>query len=134
MHGQMMNMPLTITSVMEHARLYHADREIISAVDTESTHRTTYEDAFKRATLLANALQTLGCKPGDRIATLAWNDYRHFEIYYAVTCSGTILHTINPRLLKNNLLTSLIMQKTSGYFWILISFHYWRNCKMIYPK
>ena len=103
MHGQMMNMPLTITTVMEHASLYHAGREIVSAIDQESTHRTTYGDAFERAAQLANALQALGCKPGERIATLAWNDYRHFELYYAVSCSGSILHTINPRLFEEQL-------------------------------
>ncbi|NKB39031.1 MAG: long-chain-fatty-acid--CoA ligase [Gammaproteobacteria bacterium] len=103
MQGQMMNVPLTITTVMEHARLYHAKREIISAIDPQSTHKTTYGEAFERAAQLANALAALGCKPGERIATLAWNDYRHFEIYYALTCSGAILHTINPRLFEEQL-------------------------------
>lgn len=98
-----MNMPLTITSVMEHARLYHSDREIVSSINPEAVHRTTYAEAFKRAGQLANALQKLGCQPGERIATLAWNDYRHFEVYYALTCSGLILHTINPRLFEEQL-------------------------------
>ena len=103
MKGQMMNMPLTITSVMEHARLYYANQEIVSAVDTESSHKTTYGDSFERAGQLANALRSLGCQSGERIATLAWNDYRHFEIYYAVSCSGLILHTINPRLFQEQI-------------------------------
>ena len=103
MQGLMMNMPLTITTVMEHARLYHPNREIVTAVDEHSTHRTTYEESFKRAAQLANAMRALGCKPGDRIATLAWNDYRHFEIYYGLSCSGLILHTINPRLFEEQL-------------------------------
>ena len=104
MFGQMMNMPLTVSMVMEHAKLYHPGREIISILAPGTTHRTTYADAFKRARRLANALAALDCQPGDRVATLAWNDYRHFEIYYAVSCSGYVLHTINPRLFEDQLI------------------------------
>jgi len=98
MHGLMMDTPLTITSVMKHAEKFHGGTEIVSVTNDNPRHRYTYTDAFTRVRKLANSLQRLGAKPGDRIATLAWNDYRHFELYYAVSCSGMVCHTINPRL------------------------------------
>ncbi len=98
MQGLMMDVPLTITGIMEHAERSHGDREIVSITMDEPRHRYTYHEAFRRARRLANALARLGVAPGDRVATLAWNDHRHFELYYAVTCSGQVLHTINPRL------------------------------------
>ncbi|MFA7554758.1 MAG: long-chain-fatty-acid--CoA ligase [Spongiibacteraceae bacterium] len=98
MHGLMMDSDLTITSLMTFADKVHADREIVSITVDNPRHRYTYADAFKRVRKLANSLQKLGAKPGDRIGTLAWNDYRHLELYYAVSCSGMICHTVNPRL------------------------------------
>ena len=98
MHGLMMNTPLLITSIMRHAEQNYPNREIVSVQADGSRHRYTYADAFRRARRLANALQRLGLERGDRIATLAWNDHRHFEIYYATSCSGYVCHTINPRL------------------------------------
>ena len=98
MHGLMMDSPLTITSLMKHAEKFHGGTEIVSVTNDNPRHRYTYTDAFARVRKLANSLQRLGAKPGDRIATLAWNDYRHFELYYAVSCSGMVCHTINPRL------------------------------------
>lgn len=98
MHGLMMNSPLTITSMMEYADKIHSTTEIVSVTSDNPRHRYTFSDAFKRVRKLANCLQELGAKKEDCIATLAWNDYRHFEIYYAVSCSGMVCHTINPRL------------------------------------
>lgn len=98
MHGLMMNSPLTITSMMEYADKIHSSTEIVSVTSDNPRHRYTFSDAFKRVRKLANCLQKLGAKKEDCIATLAWNDYRHFEIYYAVSCSGMVCHTINPRL------------------------------------
>ena len=98
MNGLMMDSQLTITSIMEHADRVYPDTEIVSITMDDPYHRCTYSDAFRRARQLANKLKTLGFAKGDRIATLAWNDYRHFEIYYATSCSGYICHTINPRL------------------------------------
>jgi len=98
MHGLMMNSQLTITSMMEFADTIHGATEIVSVTSDNPRHRYTFNDAFKRVRKLANSLQKLGAKKEDCIATLAWNDYRHFEIYYAVSCSGMICHTINPRL------------------------------------
>ncbi len=94
----MMMSQLTITSIMRHAERVNGATEIVSVTADNPRHRYTYKDAFRRVRQLANALQKLGAKPGDTLATLAWNDYRHLEIYYALSCSGMICHTINPRL------------------------------------
>jgi fatty-acyl-CoA synthase len=96
--GQMMNLPLTITSIMNFAERVFGSTEIVSITADNPLHRYTYADAFQRTRRLANALAAAGVSEGDRIATLAWNDYRHFELYYAISCSGAVCHTINPRL------------------------------------
>ncbi len=96
--GQMMNLPLTITSIMNFADRLFGDAEIVSVTADNPAHRYTYREAFRRTRQLANALAEAGVREGDRIATLAWNDYRHFELYYAISCSGAVCHTINPRL------------------------------------
>ena len=88
MQGLMMDMPLLISGLLQHAQRHHADSEIVSKTMDGSVHRYTYRDAHRRARKLANALKRLGVQPGERIATLAWNSYRHFEIYYAVAGSG----------------------------------------------
>jgi fatty-acyl-CoA synthase len=98
LNGLMMNQPLTITSIMEFAEQVHGDTEIVSITADIPEHRYTFKDAFSRTRQLANALKEAGMGEGDRIATLAWNDYRHFELYYAISCSGAVCHTINPRL------------------------------------
>ena len=98
MNGQMMQRPLLISSLIEHAARNFGDTEIVSRTIEGGIHRYTYRDANRRARQLANALKHLGVKPGDRIATLAWNGYRHFEIYYGVSGMGAVMHTINPRL------------------------------------
>ncbi|MCL9774547.1 long-chain-fatty-acid--CoA ligase [Vibrio methylphosphonaticus] len=98
MQGQMINSQLTITEIMRHAERVNGDTEVVSITHDNPNHRYTLKDAFKRVRQLANALQDLGVKQGDRVATLAWNDYRHLELYYAVSCSGAVLHTVNPRL------------------------------------
>ncbi|WP_237066715.1 long-chain-fatty-acid--CoA ligase [Microbulbifer guangxiensis] len=98
MNGLMMGTPLTLTGVMRHAQQNFPDSEIVSVTADNPLHRYRYRDAFARTAQLANALRELGARPGDRIGTLAWNDYRHFELYYATSCSGLVCHTINPRL------------------------------------
>ena len=98
MRGMMMDTQLTITMIMRHAEKVYPDSEITSVMEGNKIHRYTFGEAFSRVRKLANALNTLGVKPGDRIATLAWNDYRHFELYYGISCSGLVCHTINPRL------------------------------------
>lgn len=98
LQGQMMDQQLLITSIMQFAERHHGKREIVSVTGDAPRHRYTYSQAFARARRLANALAALGLQPGERVATLAWNDHRHFELYYAVSCSGSVCHTINPRL------------------------------------
>ncbi|HUF22453.1 MAG TPA: AMP-binding protein, partial [Burkholderiales bacterium] len=98
MHGQMMEVPLLISSLIRHADRFHGDTEIVTRTIEGGIHRYTYRDAHRRARQLANALSALGVKPGERIGTLAWNTHRHFEIYYGVSGMGAVCHTINPRL------------------------------------
>jgi len=96
--GQMMNKPMLISSIIEHADRYFGKNEIVSRRVEGDIHRYNYSECHRRAKRLANALKKLEIKLGDRIATLAWNGYRHLEIYYAVSGSGAVLHTVNPRL------------------------------------
>ena len=103
MQGLMMNVPLMISSLIAHADRYHADTEIVSRTIEGPIHRYSYRDAHARARRLARALARLGIGPGDRVGTLAWNGYRHFELYYGVSGMGAIIHTINPRLFLDQL-------------------------------
>lgn len=98
MRGLIMDRPLLISSLLEHADRVSGDREIVSRSDEGSIHRYTYHDAHTRSRQLANALTALGVQIGDRIATVAWNTHRHLEIYFAVSGIGAITHTLNPRL------------------------------------
>jgi fatty-acyl-CoA synthase len=98
MQGLMMDTPLTITAIMRHAERCHPDTPVVSVTADTPLHRTTYGEVFRRARRLANALARAGIRLGDRIGTLAWNDYRHLELYYGVSCMGAVLHTVNPRL------------------------------------
>ncbi len=98
MQGLMMDMPLLISSILQHAARHHGDTEIVSRRVEGDIHRYTYAECELRARRLADALTHLGAQPGDRIATLAWNGYRHVETYYAVGGMGGVVHTINPRL------------------------------------
>jgi fatty-acyl-CoA synthase len=103
MRGLMMDAPLLITSIMQHGARYNGDAEVVSVTADNPRHRYTYGAAFERAARLAHALTRLGMRRGDRIGTLAWNDHRHFEIYYAVSCAGAVCHTINPRLFEEQI-------------------------------
>ncbi|RSZ60971.1 fatty-acid--CoA ligase [Massilia atriviolacea] len=96
--GQMMDQPLLISTIIEFAARHYGHTEIVSRRVEGDLHRYTYSDCHQRARQMANALTGLGVKLGDRVATLAWNGYRHMELYYAVSGSGAVLHTINPRL------------------------------------
>ncbi|MES2942403.1 MAG: AMP-binding protein, partial [Pseudomonadota bacterium] len=98
MLGLMQSQPLLISSLIEFAARHHGDAEIVSRRVEGDIHRYTYQDSADRARQVANALDGLGLAFGDRVATLAWNGYRHFELYYGVSGSGRVLHTINPRL------------------------------------
>ncbi|MEB2284290.1 MAG: long-chain fatty acid--CoA ligase [Polyangiaceae bacterium UTPRO1] len=98
MLGQMMQQPLLISSLLVHAERHHGEREIVSRRVEGDLHRYTYRELGARARRLANALDGLGLAMSDRVGTLAWNGYRHMELYYAVSGSGLVLHTLNPRL------------------------------------
>ncbi len=98
MLGLMQDRQLLISSLIDYAAVYHGEQEIVSRTVEGPIHRYTYVDAQARSKQLANALTRLGVKLGDRIATLAWNGFRHFELYYGVSGMGAVLHTINPRL------------------------------------
>lgn len=103
MKGLMMDSPLLISSIAEHAANFHGDREIVSVTSDNPRHRCTFGDTVARSRQLANALAGLGLNRGDRVATIAWNDYRHLEIYYGVSGAGYVCHTINPRLFAEQL-------------------------------
>ncbi|WP_273029542.1 3-(methylthio)propionyl-CoA ligase [Massilia timonae] len=98
LQGQMMDQPLLISGILEFAARHYGATEIVSHRVEGDLHRYTYRDCARRARQLANALAALGIGMGERIATLAWNGYRHLELYYGVSGSGAVLHTINPRL------------------------------------
>jgi fatty-acyl-CoA synthase len=93
-----MDMPLLISGLIRHADRHHGDTEIVSKTVEGTIHRYNYREAHRRSRQLARAFAKLGLQMHDRVGTLAWNGYRHFEIYYATAGSGGVIHTINPRL------------------------------------
>jgi fatty-acyl-CoA synthase len=98
MNGLMMDFPLTLVHIFDRAGKYFPKQEIVSRRPDKSIHRTTYGEFHRRARKFANALRRLGLKPGERVATLAWNHGRHLEAYFAIPLAGGVLHTLNPRL------------------------------------
>ncbi len=104
MQGLMMDTPLLISSLIEFAAVYHSDTELVSRTVEGPIHRYTYHEAHDRSQQLANVLTRLGVQEGERIGTLAWNTYRHFEVYYATSGMGAVCHTINPRLFTEQLI------------------------------
>ena len=104
MLGQMMDQELLISSIIDHAARYHGDTEIVS-VNTDGTQsRTNYAQIQQRARKLGSALLKRGMKRSDRIATIAWNNHRHLELYYGISGAGLICHTVNPRLFPEQLI------------------------------
>ncbi len=104
MHGLMMDTQLLVSTILRHAERHHPHREIVSVTADNPLHRYTYADCCRRTRQLANALDKLGLQEGDRVATLAWNDYRHLELYYGVGGAGYVCHTINPRLFPEQII------------------------------
>ncbi|WP_372658586.1 3-(methylthio)propionyl-CoA ligase [Hydrogenophaga sp.] len=98
MLGLMQDRPLLISSLIEHAATFHPETEIVSRLPEGPVHRTNWRGICLRSKQVANALSGLGIQPGDRVGTLAWNSYRHLALYYGVSGSGAVLHTVNPRL------------------------------------
>ena len=110
LRGLMMEQPLLISSLLEHAARNHSDTEIVSRTvegpdqhGQGAIHRYTYAQAEERARRLAQVLGRLGVAAGERVGTFAWNGYRHFELYYAVSGMGAVIHTVNPRLFPDQL-------------------------------
>jgi len=109
MNNSMMHQPLTVTSLLKHASQYHAGTEIVS-LETTSTasqrdiSRSNWRTISENSKLLASALAKLGVQSGDRVATIAWNNRRHLELYFGVACGGMVCHTINPRLFPEQLI------------------------------
>ena len=103
LRGLMMDTPLNVSAALEYGAEMHPTASMVSATVEGGMHRATYAETLPRVAQLANALKALGVKEGDRVATLAWNGYRHVELYYAIGGIGAVCHTINPRLFPEQL-------------------------------
>ncbi len=99
----MMQTPLLIKTMLDRAQMLFSKKEIVSC-GLDKTTRYTYGDLFPRVCKLANVLESLGAERGDKIGTFAWNNHRHLELYFAITCSGMVLHTLNLRLFPEHLI------------------------------
>ena len=98
MNTTMMHQPLSVSSIIRFAAENHSDQQIVSQLSQGRTHRTNYAETHHRIAQLAHALRALGIGEGDVVGTIAWNSYRHFELYYAIAGLGAVCHTINPRM------------------------------------
>ena len=98
MNGLMMQQSLLISSLLRHAERHHSQQLVVSRRVEGDIHRYTYREMAARARQVANAMAALEVKSGSRVGTIAWNGYRHLELYYGVSGSGAVLHTLNPRL------------------------------------
>ena len=103
MLGLMQDQPLLISTLIDFAERNHREAQIVSRRVEGDLHRTTYAEVAKRSRQVANALDRLGLAFSDRVATLAWNGYRHLELYFGITGSGRVVHTVNPRLLPEQI-------------------------------
>src|SRR5215470_4143860 len=103
MLGLMQDWPLLVHKIIDHAALYHGDREVVSRSVEGPIVRTDYRGIAKRARRVAHALDRAGFKLGDRIGTLGWNTARHVETWYGIAGIGAIYHTLNPRLFADQL-------------------------------
>jgi fatty-acyl-CoA synthase len=101
--GMMMDRPLLVSALIEHAERFHGAVPVVSREHDGSLFRYTYAEASGRAKRLAKALLRLGVRPGERVATMAWNGHRHFELYYGISGIGAVMHTINPRLFEDQI-------------------------------
>lgn len=121
MLGLVQDRPLLISQLIEYAALYHGNTEIVTRSVEGPIHRYTYRDLRSRSKKLANALTRLGVKLGDRIGTLAWNTYRHFELYYGVSGMGAVLHTVNPRLFPEQI-DYIVNHAEDSYLFVDLTF------------
>ncbi|HEY0105762.1 MAG TPA: long-chain-fatty-acid--CoA ligase, partial [Rhizomicrobium sp.] len=99
----MQDWPLLVHKIIDHAAEWHGDREVVSRSVEGPIHRTTYRQIAVRARKVAEALDRLGIRQGDRVATLAWNTWRHIEAWYGIAGIGAVYHTLNPRLFPDQL-------------------------------
>src|SRR5271168_2689699 len=90
--------PLTLHHILHRMRVCSPGKEVVSLIDPNTTERSTFGQVAERIDRLARALGRLGVEPGDRVGTFAWNNQRHFELYFAIPCIGAVLHTLNIRL------------------------------------
>ena len=104
MLGTMQDWPLLVSKLIDHAAIYHGQREIVSLSCEGPKHRTNWATVRGRARQVAGALRRLGMQPSDRIATLAWNTWRHVESWYGISGMGGVAHTINPRLFEEQII------------------------------
>jgi acyl-CoA synthetase (AMP-forming)/AMP-acid ligase II len=121
MNGLMQDYPLLISSLVSFADLYHGDVELVSRTVEGPMHRYNYQESHKRSKQVANALLSLGVKPGDRIGTLAWNGYRHLELYFGISGMGAVLHTINPRLFSEQI-AYIVNHAEDRYLFVELTF------------
>lgn len=121
MLGLMQKMPLMISSLIRHADINHGDTEIVSRLTEGGLHRYTYHDAHRRSRQLARALIALGVAPAERVASLAWNNHRHFELYFGVSGMGAVLNTVNPRLFPEQI-TYIVNHAEDSYVFFDLTF------------
>ncbi|GIS75566.1 MAG: long-chain-fatty-acid--CoA ligase [Gammaproteobacteria bacterium] len=121
MLGNMQDGQLLISGLIEHAEIYHTDTEIVSRTVEGPIHRYTLKDAANRSRKLANALGKLGLQQGDVVGTLAWNTYRHFELYFGVSGIGCVVNTVNPRLFPEQLIY-IINHAANKYLFVDLTF------------
>lgn len=103
MLGLMQDWPLRVHAIIDHAARYHGGRPVISRSVEGPIHRSDYASVRSRSLRLAKRLQKEGLRPGDRVATLAWNTWRHLEAWYGITGAGCVYHTVNPRLFRDQI-------------------------------
>src|SRR5262245_56718989 len=105
MQGTMMRYPLSLPAILERAPKLYPTSEIVSRLPDGSIHRYTYRDFYRRTRALSAALQHLGLRKGDRVATLCWSHHAHLEAYFGIPCAGGVAHTLNLRLHAHELAT-----------------------------
>ena len=98
LRGLNMDRQLLISSLIDYAGRNHSSTEVVATDSSGAVHRTNWGEIRSRSMQLSSALLQQGIRPGDRVATIAWNDHRHLELYYSITGIGSVLHTVNPRL------------------------------------
>ncbi len=103
LHGLMMDFPLTLDHILEHARRMYPEKTIISKLPAGALREYSYAEFYTRVKRLCNALEALGIEPGDRVGTFAWNSFEHAELYFGVPLAGAVCHTLNIRLPQDQL-------------------------------